>query len=54
MSALESTGSPTSRGRAASQFTIHEEEDGKPSTAGANRQVIVVSKAPQRQEAHKH
>ncbi|KAG8526229.1 uncharacterized protein KY384_000222 [Bacidia gigantensis] len=35
MAGLESAGSPSKRGRASSHFAIHEEEEGKHSTAGA-------------------
>ncbi|KAL9129258.1 MAG: hypothetical protein Q9217_002238 [Psora testacea] len=44
MAAFESTGSPTVRGRASGHFTIHEEEHGKHSTAGATRQVSLTPK----------
>ncbi|KAL9099420.1 MAG: hypothetical protein Q9163_005078 [Psora crenata] len=44
MATLESTGSPTARGRASGHFTIHEEEDGKHSTAGAIHQMSLTPK----------
>ena len=34
MASLESTGSPPPRSRASARFTIHEEQEGKTSTAG--------------------
>ena len=43
MPALESTGSPTTRGRASGHFTIHEEKEDKQSTAGATSQMSLVS-----------
>ena len=43
MATLESTGSPTTRARTSGHFTIHEEEDGKHSTAGATRRISLVS-----------
>lgn len=44
MASLESTGSPPSRGTIAGHFTIHEEEEGNPSTAGATQQLDLVSR----------
>ena len=45
MASLESTGSPPSRGPTAAHFTIHEEEEDNPSTAGAPQLVDEVSRA---------